>query len=244
MRGEKQSISVNKREVGAIFDDIAPSYDFLNHFLSFGIDHYWRDNVIKKLKQHKALKTIDIATGTADLAILGAKKIKNSQIVGIDISDQMLRKGKLKINKRSNSRISLKQSDGHKIECPSNEFDAATIAFGLRNFENPVKGINEMHRVLKPGGVTIILEFSTVKNKIFSKFFKIYFNKILPLVGRLVSGNKIAYNYLPKSVVEFNREYVIEKIMREAGFENMHAKSLTFGVATMYCGTKKQNIAQ
>jgi demethylmenaquinone methyltransferase/2-methoxy-6-polyprenyl-1,4-benzoquinol methylase len=107
-----------------------------------------------------------------------------------------------------------------------------------------VKGLNEIHRVLKPGGVTIILEFSTVKNRIFSKLFKIYFNKILPLVGRLVSGNKRAYNYLPESVVEFNRKYVIEKIMREAGFENMYAKSLTFGVATMYCGTKKHNIAQ
>ncbi|HOG20020.1 MAG TPA: bifunctional demethylmenaquinone methyltransferase/2-methoxy-6-polyprenyl-1,4-benzoquinol methylase UbiE [Salinivirgaceae bacterium] len=245
MRAEKRLISVNKREIGAMFDDIAPSYDFLNHFLSFGIDHYWRDKVIKKLKQHKALKTIDIATGTADLAILGAKKIKDSKIVGIDISDQMLRKGRRKINKRKlNSRIALKWSDGHQIECPSNEFDAATIAFGLRNFENPVKGINEMHRVLKPGGVTIILEFSTVKNRVFYKLFKFYFNKILPLIGRLVSGNKKAYNYLPKSVVDFNRKYVIEKIMREAGFENMYAKSLTFGVATMYCGTKKQNIAQ
>jgi len=245
VRAEKRLISVNKREIGAMFDDIAPSYDFLNHFLSFGIDHYWRDKVIKKLKQHKALKTIDIATGTADLAILGAKKIKDSKIVGIDISDQMLRKGRRKINKRKlNSRIALKWSDGHQIECPSNEFDAATIAFGLRNFENPVKGINEMHRVLKPGGVTIILEFSTVKNRVFYKLFKFYFNKILPLIGRLVSGNKKAYNYLPKSVVDFNRKYVIEKIMREAGFENMYAKSLTFGVATMYCGTKKQNIAQ
>jgi len=245
VRSEKQSILVDKRGVGSMFDDIAHSYDFLNHFLSFGIDHYWRDKVVEKLKQHKAVKTIDIATGTADLAILGAKKIKNSQIVGIDISAQMLRKGKRKVTKRKlNSRISLKQSDGHKIECPNDEFDAATIAFGLRNFENPVKGLNEIHRVLKPGGVTIILEFSTVKNRIFSKLFKIYFNKILPLVGRLVSENKRAYNYLPESVVEFNRKYVIEKIMREAGFENMYAKSLTFGVATMYCGTKKHNIAQ
>lgn len=245
MIDEKHSFYVNKRDVGAMFDDIAHSYDFLNHFLSFGIDHYWRDKVVEKLKQHKAVKTIDIATGTADLAILGAKKIKNSQIVGIDISAQMLRKGKRKVTKRKlNSRISLKQSDGQKIECPNDEFDAATIAFGLRNFENPVKGLNEVHRVLKPGGVTIILEFSTVKNRIFSKLFKIYFNKILPLVGRLVSGNKRAYNYLPESVVEFNRKYVIEKIMREAGFENMYAKSLTFGVATMYCGTKKHNIAQ
>ena len=168
MRSEKQSILVDKRGVGSMFDDIAHSYDFLNHFLSFGIDHYWRDKVVEKLKQHKAVKTIDIATGTADLAILCAKKIKNSQIVGIDISAQMLRKGKRKVTKRKlNSRISLKQSDGHKIECPNDEFDAATIAFGLRNFENPVKGLNEIHRVLKPGGVTIILEFSTVKTEYF-----------------------------------------------------------------------------
>jgi demethylmenaquinone methyltransferase/2-methoxy-6-polyprenyl-1,4-benzoquinol methylase len=223
-----------------MFNDIAPRYDFLNHFLSLGIDRYWRRVVIRALKHSKPIEILDIATGTADLAILEAKKIKESRVTGIDIAEAMLQLGKMKVEKRKlTNRVALQYGDGQNIPFSNSSFDATTVAFGLRNFENPVQGIHEMYRVIKPGGVSIILEFSVSRNRLFSWIFDVYFGKILPFAGRLVSGHSKAYSYLPESVGEFNKKCNVSEIMAGAGFEDICAKRLTFGVATLYSGTKK-----
>lgn len=230
----------SKNHIEAMFDDIAPNYDLLNHLFSLGFDRYWRRVVIKQLIKHKSTKILDIATGTADLPILQARKIKNADITATDVSEAMLKKGKRKIDKLKLSRqIILNRADGHNLPYPDNTFEATTIAFGLRNFENPVQGVNEMFRVIKSGGISIILEFSEIKNRPIAWLFKQYFVIIVPIVGKIVSKHKTAYSYLPKSVYEFNQRYSIVKIMQQAGYENIKTQKLTFGIATIYSGIKK-----
>lgn len=222
-----------------MFNDIAPKYDFLNHFLSLGIDRYWRRLVIAELNRSKPVNILDVATGTADLAILEAKKLKNSKIAGIDIASTMLSIGQKKVIRQGlTSQISLQYADGQNLPFDNDYFDATSIAFGLRNFENPARGIHEMFRVLKPGGKALILEFSTSRNRFFGFLFDFYFGKMLPAIGKWVSGHSRAYTYLPESVKEFNQKYNLTEVMRTEGFSDIKAKTLTFGVATLYIGTK------
>lgn len=226
-----------KEEVRTMFNDIAPQYDFLNHFLSFGIDFYWRRKTIRFLKKFKPENTLDIATGTGDLAILAAIKNASKKINGIDISTAMLHVGKEKIRKKNlEERILLDYGDSENIPFQDKVFDAAMVAFGVRNFGDLNKGISEIHRVLKPGSPLLVLEFSQPENKFFNHLYRFYSFNILPIIGRIVSHNKMAYNYLPDSVSKFPSGKNFEKVMLDCGFTKTEIHPFTMGIATLYVG--------
>jgi demethylmenaquinone methyltransferase/2-methoxy-6-polyprenyl-1,4-benzoquinol methylase len=227
-----------KEQVAQMFDSIAFRYDFLNHFLSLGIDKLWRKKAISKLKKRNISSILDIATGTGDLAI-AASKLKNVKITGIDISEKMLEIGRAKIEKlRIKHIIDLQKGDSEKIIFTDNSFDAITVAFGVRNFENLQNGLQEMFRVLKPGGIAVVLEFSKPKAFPFKQIYQFYFRYFLPLFGKFVSKNSSAYTYLPESVQAFpdGNEFLGE--LRKAGFEKVSKQIVTFGVSTIYTGEK------
>jgi demethylmenaquinone methyltransferase/2-methoxy-6-polyprenyl-1,4-benzoquinol methylase len=229
-----------KEQVAGMFDSIAHRYDFLNHFLSGGIDKIWRKKAIAKLYNRNVVYMLDIATGTGDFAIEASRRIKGIQIKGIDISEQMLAVGREKIVKRSlQSCIELAYGDSENLQFQPNTFDAITAAFGVRNFENLNKGLSEMHRVLKPGGMVVILEFSKPSKFPFKQLYNFYFKYILPIIGKIVSKNNSAYTYLPESVKHFPDGKLFINELEKAGFENCNYKSLTFGIATIYTGVKK-----
>jgi demethylmenaquinone methyltransferase/2-methoxy-6-polyprenyl-1,4-benzoquinol methylase len=227
-----------KQQVEEMFDNISPRYDFLNHFLSLGVDYSWRTTVRKNVNSFGAKRILDVATGTADLAI-ELTKIKESNIVGIDISQGMLDFGQIKLNqKRLTNRITLKQADSEKLPFVDQEFDAVTVSFGVRNFENLLAGLAEMHRVLKPGCPMVVLEFSKPTNPVFSKLYWFYFKNILPLLGKMLSRSTNAYTYLPQSVVAFPEgEEFVDKA-KSVGFSSVTFKPLTFGICTMYTCVK------
>ena len=221
-----------------MFDSIAPKYDFLNHFLSLGIDRSWRKKAINKLRPYSPKKILDIATGTGDLAI-AALKLNPDEIVGIDISEKMLEQGKLKIRKKGlEKKIKLQSGDSEAIPFPDEVFDGLTVAFGVRNFEHLSLGLSEMYRVLKPGGACVILEFSRPVSFPFKQIYTFYFFKILPFIGKLVSKDSYAYTYLPDSVDEFPDGEKFLGILETIGFSNLSLKRLSFGIATIYSGVK------
>ncbi|MEI6047628.1 MAG: bifunctional demethylmenaquinone methyltransferase/2-methoxy-6-polyprenyl-1,4-benzoquinol methylase UbiE [Bacteroidota bacterium] len=226
-----------KAAVESMFDSIAWRYDFLNHFLSFGIDRLWRKKVIRIIsKFFKNPHILDVATGTGDLAI-AAMKLKPSKISGIDISRKMLAVGKEKIEKRGFSgAIELIVGDSEKIPFGDSLFDVAMVAFGVRNFSDPLKGLSEMKRVIRNEGMIIVLEFSKPSGFPFKQFYYFYFRNILPFFGKLFSKDKEAYNYLPDSVMKFpdNEEFL--KLLSLAGFSNNQQIKLTGGVASIYTG--------
>ena len=227
-----------KEDIKEMFNGISKHYDFLNHLLSLGIDRNWRHRVIYNISKYEPEKILDIATGTADLAI-EASQLKTEKIIGIDISAELLKVGQYKIAKRGlSSRIQLIEADGENIPFPDNSFDAETIAFGIRNFENPLKGLKEMHRVLNSKGILAVLEFSkpTVFPVNFVYWF--YFRAILPLIGRIVSKSRNAYSYLPDSVYAFPHGKEFLNLMDEAGFSNTRQIKLSFGIASIYLGEK------
>lgn len=227
-----------KEQVAQMFDSIAFRYDFLNHFLSLGIDKMWRRKAILKLKGRKISIVLDIATGTGDLAI-EASKLEGVSVTGIDISEKMLEIGRAKIEKlKLGQIINLQKGDSEKINFPDNFFDAITVAFGVRNFENLHAGLLEMHRVLKPNGIVVILEFSKPRMFPVKQLYQFYFCYILPLFGKLISKDKRAYTYLPQSVQAFpdGKKFLDE--LQQAGFRNNSEQILTFGVATIYAGEK------
>lgn len=227
-----------KEQVAQMFDSIAKRYDFLNHFLSLGIDKGWRKKAIKELKGQNIKKLLDIATGTGDLAI-EASKIKGIDIIGIDISEQMLAIGRKKIKQAGLAqRIELLKGDSEQLQFNNNSFDAITAAFGVRNFENLNKGLTEMYRVLAPGGKVIILEFSKPTTFPFKHLYQFYFKYILPGIGRLVSKDHAAYTYLPQSVQAFPDGELFIKELQKASFTNCRFTKLTFGVASIYIGEK------
>lgn len=224
--------------VKEMFDNIAYRYDFLNHFLSLGIDKSWRRKALKHLKSYKAPYILDVATGTGDLAI-SALRYKPSKIIGIDISTEMLRVGNEKIkNKGLQSIIELQPGDSEQINFGNETFDAVTVAFGVRNFENLTKGLQEMHRVLKTGGTAIILEFSKPTSKFFRWIYNFYFFHILPFFGRIVSKHHSAYTYLPESVDAFPCGEEFLAILKSVGFVQTKSQIVTFGIATIYIGIK------
>lgn len=224
-----------------MFNGIAERYDFLNHFLSAGIDRRWRKKVIQILKKQPHGSILDVATGTADLAIAQAK-LKPEKIVGVDIANQMLDIGRQKIHKKGLEHlIKLENGDSESLAFPENRFDAVTVAFGVRNFEDLDKGLSEMNRVIVPGGIAIILEFSKPRRFPVKQLYNFYFKYILPFVGRLVSRHKSAYTYLPESVGEFPDGPDFISHMEKAGFIDSTYKTLTFGIASIYTGKKALN---
>lgn len=232
---------LNKKSdnVAAMFNSIAAKYDFLNHFLSLGIDKLWRRRLVKQLAKSNPRQVLDIATGTGDLAIQLAKHHKSVSITGVDISENMLSIGREKILKRKlEGRINLKQANSMSLPFADSEFDAAMVAFGVRNFEDLSKGITEIHRVLKAGGNLYVLEFSMPSRFPMRNLYRFYFRKVLPFVGGIVSGSKSAYTYLPESVFAFPEKEKFVEIMANAGFKNCSYKRLTFGVASIYVGRK------
>lgn len=229
----------NKAVVGAMFDSIAWRYDFLNHFLSFGIDRLWRKKAIRIISEAgQNPRILDVATGTGDLA-LAAMKLNPDKITGIDISPKMLEIGRGKIREKGLSdKIELLSGDSESITFPDNSFDVAMVAFGVRNFSNPVKGLTEMKRVLIPGGLIMVLEFSKPTGFPFRQIYKFYFLNILPLFGRLFSKDKGAYRYLPDTVMKFPDNEKFMKLMSDAGYTEIKQTKLTFGVASIYTGIK------
>lgn len=228
---------MQKKQVAEMFDNIAPRYDFLNHFLSLGIDKLWRKRLVKLLNKGQVTNVLDVATGTGDLAISIAKSGKK-QIIGIDISEQMLEIGKKKVAERKMDCIRLKYGDSENLEFESNQFDAVTVAFGVRNFENLEKGLSEMFRVLETNGRVFILEFSMPENSFIRALYRFYFLKILPFIGRAFSKHSNAYTYLPESVEGFPKNMEMLRIMQKIGFRETHFYPLTFGIAAIYCGKK------
>ena len=227
-----------KEQVAQMFNNIAHRYDFLNHFLSMGIDNIWRRIAINELKSINPGKILDIATGTGDLA-LAALRLNPTEIVGIDISEEMLNRGKIKIEKaRKANIIRFEKGDSEQINYPENTFDAAMVAFGVRNFENLQKGIDEIYRVLAPGAKLVVLEFSRPRNFFISAIYNFYFFKIVPFFGKLFSKDSRAYSYLPESVNAFPDGDEFLGHMDKAGFKNLKRKALTFGIASIYTGIK------
>jgi len=227
------------QRVEAMFNDIAPKYDFLNHFLSLGIDRIWRRKVIRMIIAEKPNDVLDIATGTADLALMLVKKLPEVRITGIDLAENMLEVGRTKVNKLNYSnQISLKHGDSLSLPFADESFDSAMVAFGVRNFEDPVKGMSETLRVLRKNGKYFVLEFSMPRRFPMAQLYRFYFRAILPLIGRMVSGHRKAYTYLPESVRTFPDGNGFITMMEKAGFSHCRFKTLSFGIATIYEGTK------
>jgi len=227
-----------KNQVEKMFDNISKEYDSLNRVISFGIDISWRKKIVKILKKQNLEKILDIATGTGDLAI-ELCKTNAKEIIGLDISKGMLSVGIEKIkNKKLDNIIKMTLGDSENLSYNDNHFDAVTISFGVRNFENLEKGLKEVYRVLKPSGTLVILETSNPTKFPFKQFYKFYSNNILPLIGRLFSNDKFAYNYLSESSANFPFGKNFNNILQKIGFIDVVDFPQTFGVATIYTASK------
>lgn len=228
-----------KEQVSGMFDRISGKYDFLNHFLSMGIDKGWRKKAINSLKAIQPKNILDVATGTGDLAI-AALRLNPTKIVGIDISEGMLEVGRKKIKtKNLDDKIELLLGDSEQIHFEDNAFDAITCAYGVRNFENLEKGLKEMARVMRSGGRLAILEFSRPKKFPVKQLYTFYFKNILPGLGKVVSKDKTAYSYLHESAMVFPEGEDFCKILTSCGFADVKARPLTFGITSLYTATKK-----
>ncbi len=232
--------SENKEKfVKNMFDNIAERYDFLNHLLSFRMDIRWRKKVIRLLKKRQPQSVLDLATGTADLAIMAAEEIKNSKVTGLDISINMIEKGRMKVKKKNlENRVELIEGNGQDIPFESDSYDAIMIAFGIRNYAQPLKGLKEMYRTLKPGGMLTVLEFSIPRHFPFKQIYMLYFRYFLPVTGRFISGNEKAYSYLPESVTAFPQGKEFISLMEKAGFKQHSHRSLAGGIASIYTSLK------
>ena len=227
-----------KQEVAEMFDNISARYDFLNHFLSLGIDKIWRKKAINQLRSIPVKKIIDIATGTGDFAI-AALKLNPEEVIGLDISAGMLAVGEQKmIKNKVDSIIKMQLGDSENIPYDSNYFDALTVGFGVRNFENLELGLAEMLRVLKPGGKAVILEFSKPKRFPIKQIFGFYSRYFIPFFGKRISKDAQAYSYLPESVAAFPEGKDFEDILRKIGYKNIESTLVSGGIATIYAGIK------
>lgn len=228
-----------KEEVREMFDNIAPKYDLLNHTLSMSIDRVWRRRVVGEVRRAKPGRILDVATGTGDLAIAMARRIRDVQVLGVDLSEQMLAVARRKIEARGlDGRIFLDRGDAERLAVADASVDVATVAFGVRNFGDLGAGLRELARTIKPGGKVVILEFSRPRNRVFRALYEFYSYKILPRIGGLVSRDKRAYEYLPASVGEFPAPEEFMAMMARAGFRNCRARSQSFGIAQIYIGER------
>ena len=234
----KEEQSGKKQQVAKMFDNISGHYDFLNHFLSLGIDIRWRKKAIHELQPLHPKLILDVATGTGDFAIQ-ALDVNPDQVIGVDISEGMLEVGRKKLKSHQlDHRIELRSGDSENLPFEENKFDAVIVAFGVRNFENLEKGLANMFRVMKPGGKVVILEFSKPSGFPFKQLYNFYFKFVLPKIGRLVSKDQTAYTYLPESVQAFPDGTDFLKILSGIGYKNTTCKPLTFGISSLYTGIK------
>jgi demethylmenaquinone methyltransferase/2-methoxy-6-polyprenyl-1,4-benzoquinol methylase len=228
-----------KEEVAEMFNNISGTYDFLNHFLSLGIDRIWRKIAIKELIKHKPSYILDVATGTGDFAFEAIKILKPKKVTGVDISAGMLGIADQKIIKRRMQDVfEVQLGDSEKLLFDNDSFDAVTVAFGVRNFENLEKGLTDMLRVLKPGGKAVILEFSKPRVFPVKQAYNFYFKYITPAVGRIFSKDNSAYTYLPESVASFPDGANFDSMMKKVGFKDTKFRPLTFGICSIYTGIK------
>lgn len=223
-----------------MFDNIAPTYDKLNHILSFNIDRMWRRRVVRIVQRSNAQSVMDIATGTGDLAIAMAKRVENLHILGVDLSEEMLRVAEQKVHRQGlDGRIELTKGDAENLDMVADEsMDIVTVAFGVRNFENLEKGLVELYRALKPGGKLVVLEFSIPRNRLVRWVYAQYSHRLLPRIGAMVSKDRQAYDYLPDSVEEFPAPERFMDILCSVGFSSVKAKPQSFGIAYIYEATK------
>jgi len=233
------AVEGKKQQVKRMFDNIAGKYDMLNHLLSMGIDKIWRRNLISMLATGKPSKILDVATGTGDLAIQASKRIPGASVTGLDISAGMLDIARKKVQKQGlEDKIDFVLGDSEDMPFSANTFDAVTVAFGVRNFENLKKGLEEMRRVLKPQGKVYILEFSTPHNRLAGTVYNFYFRYLLPFIGKVTSKDPKAYKYLYESVQAFPCYEDFLTIMKEAGFKSNKYKIQTLGICSIYTGEK------
>lgn len=233
--GKKES---KKEEVRDMFDHIAPTYDLLNRVLSLRIDRRWRRKTIQEAAKGHPARILDVATGTADLAIEAAR-LQPQEIIGADIAAEMLRIGQRKIGRKNLSHlIRLVQADSENLPFGDGYFDLVTVAFGVRNFEHVEQGIREMQRVLRPGGRLLVLEFSSPGQPLFNRLYQFYFKRILPLLGRMISRDLSAYRYLYESVSAFPQRDEFTSLLTDAGFRDARYTPLTMGIACLYSGVK------
>jgi demethylmenaquinone methyltransferase / 2-methoxy-6-polyprenyl-1,4-benzoquinol methylase len=231
--------ATKKEQVADMFNNISGTYDFLNHFMSLGIDIIWRKKAINELKKDKPKHILDVATGTGDFAFEALGMLDPEKITGIDISEGMLEIAKQKIAKRNLSgRFTVRTGDSENLPFDSNSFDAVTVAYGVRNFENLEAGLADMFRVLKPGGKVVILEFSKPKGFPIKQLYNFYFNYITPSIGKLFSKDSRAYSYLPESVAAFPDGNSFVTLMDKVGYKQTKHRSLTFGICSIYTGIK------
>lgn len=227
------------QQVAGMFDNISPRYDLLNRVLSAGLDVWWRKKAIAQLKKLKPGRVLDLATGTADLAIEAYRQLKPVKITGIDISAGMLSLGREKLQKMGlDAHIDLQQADASQLPFADASFDAATVAFGVRNFENLEAGLRSINRVIKPGGRLVVLEFSQPTVFPVKQFYWLYARQVLPLIGRMISKDPRAYTYLPESVAAFPAGKEFEGILKNCGFGHTETRSLTFGIVSVYIADK------
>jgi demethylmenaquinone methyltransferase/2-methoxy-6-polyprenyl-1,4-benzoquinol methylase len=228
-----------KEQVAKMFNNISKTYDFLNHFLSLGIDIIWRKKAINELIKDKPQTILDVATGTGDFAFEALEKLKPKKIIGVDISQGMLNIADKKILKRGKSDVfEVRLGDSEKLLFDNDSFDAVTVAYGVRNFENLEKGIADMLRVLKPNGKAVILEFSKPKAFPIKQLYNFYFNYVTPTVGKIFSKDASAYSYLPESVAAFPDGAKFIALMDKVGYKNTKCKPLAFGICSIYTGIK------
>ena len=235
----KDSEESKKKQVEKMFDRIAFRYDFMNHFLSAGIDIGWRKRTLRQLRSLEPKKILDVATGTGDMAILACSVLDPERVTGIDLSEGMLEIGRQKVIKaRLENKVELLKGDSETIMFPNGSFDAVTVAFGVRNFEDLERGLNEINRVLRPGGKLVILECTKPKLPVIKHLYNFYLTRIAPFIGRIVSRNKNAYQYLNESVQMFPEGKEFVEILEKLGYKNASCKTLSLGISSIYCAEK------
>lgn len=229
-------------QVRDMFDDIAPAYDAMNRVMTFGLDCLWRRRCVKLAATSKPGRILDLATGTGDLAAALAKALPNARITGVDLSEGMIDIGRRKlVAKKLENRVDLQVADALRLPFPDNTFDVITIAFGVRNFERLERGYKEMLRVLRPGGKVVVLELTTPRSPFVKFFYNIYAGRLIPFIGRLVSRNNRAYQYLPESIEAVPARRTMTAMMEDIGFSNPRFRCLSLGVAAIYEGEKSPN---
>jgi demethylmenaquinone methyltransferase / 2-methoxy-6-polyprenyl-1,4-benzoquinol methylase len=221
-----------------MFDNIACRYDFINNFLSAGIAKRWRKKAVLQLRENDPKTILDVATGTGDLAIMASRLLHAEKITGIDISKGMLEVGRQKIINAGISNVELLNGDSEAINFNDNSFEAVTVAFGVRNFQNLERGLTEILRILKPGGKLVILEFSKPRLLPVKAIYNLYMKIVAPWVGKIFSKNRKAYQYLNESILKFPEGKQFTDILEKAGYKKSFSKPLSLGICTIYCGTK------